>query len=183
VSQTSLAVSQPLPDHRANCSTCGQSIEEKTRPYRGGRACLYGVRRDDSTIWSSGAAAWSRLETFRCHEPMGCEVAWDSVCTSCSSSAVPVAGHGDWRSASESSRVERALTRRTFLCVARASRDSRIHNNNKCNCTLAAWLRVCSTCTPSRRCHFETKLSIRCRPRACHVAEGYQHQTTIVTFV
>lgn len=26
-----------------NCAGSGQNIEEKTRPYRGGQACLYGV--------------------------------------------------------------------------------------------------------------------------------------------
>lgn len=78
------------------------------------------------------AGAWTPFETFHPFAPIGWQDARDSVCRSCSSPAEVSwnrwLGHMDWRSALETSRVggvERDLTRRTFLCVALESRDSR----------------------------------------------------------
>jgi hypothetical protein len=130
---------------------------------------------------SSGAAAWSQLETFHATQPTGCEDWWDSVCRPCSSPAVVSwkrwLGEQDWRSALEASRVGRALTRRAFLCVARVSRDSTVHNNNSCNCCTGVDPRVGSRCRSRKLDLFQRKLSIGSRHARAMWLSQPQHHT------
>jgi hypothetical protein len=56
------------------------------------------------------------------------------------------------------SRVRAGSNASYLLCVARASRDSRIHNNNSCNCSASAYPRVCLGCMLSERSPFRNKV-------------------------
>jgi hypothetical protein len=146
----------PVP--KSDSSLCVQFIERKTRPYRGGRACSYGIRRDDSAAGSSGVAAWSRLETFRGLQRMRGRAVWDSVCSSCSSTAV-VSWSCGWMQTTGGQRsksrvaVARCVNSRLHYCT-HCHGESRFEDQNKNILRLSAAPALVCVFAPVLQLHF-----------------------------
>lgn len=85
------------PPHFQLLTQSSRRLGGKTRPCRGARTCIYGVGRDYSTTWSSGAAAKGGRETCRLARPITRPHAGDGACRTCISVCTCVLAADAWR--------------------------------------------------------------------------------------